>query len=92
MKYLMDDTCAGSERPVKGLVRRYGSLLHYPGLCDCLNSARSQMNCTSSQKNSQTGQGLGPRSSYRVVRGSIDQVRYTGTRKINLGRSSEAYL
>ena len=36
------------------------------------------MSCISSQKNSQTGQGLRPRSPYRVVRGSIDQVRFTG--------------
>ena len=47
------------------------------------------MICTSSQKNSQTGQGLGPGSPYPVVRGSIDQVRFTGTRKIYLGRSRE---
>ena len=50
------------------------------------------MSCIASQKNSQTGQGLVPRSPYRVVRGSIDQVRFTATRKIDLGRSSEVHL
>ena len=88
----MDDTDAGSESTVKRLVRRYGALLHYSGLCDCLSSGRSQMSCISGQKNSQMGQGLGPRSPYRVVRGSIDQGRFTGTRKIDLGRSSEVHL
>ena len=69
-------------------------MAHYsnPDLCNCLSSARSQMGCISCQKNSQKGQGLGPRSTYRVVRGNIDEVRFTGTRKIDLGRSSEVHL
>ena len=47
------------------------------------------MSCISSKMNSQMGQGLGPRSPYRVVWGSMDQVRFAGTRKIELGRSVE---
>ena len=42
-----------------------------------------------SQMNSQTGQVLRPRSPYRVVRGSVDQVGFAGTLKIELGRPSE---
>ena len=49
------------------------------------------MSCISSQKNGKMVQGLGPRSPYLVVRGSIDQIRFTGTRKIDLGRSSEVH-
>ena len=45
-----------------------------------------------SQKDSQMGQGLRPRSQYRVVWGSIDQIRFNGTRQIDLGRSSEVHL
>ena len=50
------------------------------------------MSRISSQKNSQTGQGLGPRSPYRAVRVSIDQDRFTETRKIDLCRSNEVHL
>ena len=50
------------------------------------------MSCSLSQMNSLTGQGLGPNSLYRVVRGSIDQVSFAGTRKIELRRSSEVHF
>ena len=70
------------------LVRRYGSLLHYPELCDCLSSARSHVSCISSQKNSQTGQGLRPRSPYRVVRAVLIK---SGLLDQEVGRSSEVH-
>ena len=50
------------------------------------------MSRISIQMNSLTSQGLGPRIAYRVVRDSMNQVRFTGTRKIELGRSSEVHF
>ena len=57
-----------------------------------LFSAGDSMSCILSQMNSMTGQGLGPKSQYRVVRGSMDQVSFAGTRKIELRRSSEVHF
>ena len=50
------------------------------------------MSCISSQMNSRTFQGFGPRSPYHAFRGSMDQARFVVTRKIELGRSSEVHL
>ena len=50
------------------------------------------MRCISSRMNSLPGQAFGPRSPYRVVRGSMDQVRFAGTRKIELGRLSKIHF
>ena len=41
-----------------------------------------------SQKNSRAGQGLGSRNTNRAFQGSMDEVRFARTRKIELGRLS----
>ena len=76
----------------RALVRRQDPLLRCPGLCGCLSSDGGQVRCISSRMNSPPGQAFGPRSPYRVARGSMDQVRFTGTRKIELGRLSEVHF
>ena len=50
------------------------------------------MSCISSQMNSLTGQVLGPGSTNRVFQGSMNLVRFARTRKVELGRSSEAHF
>ena len=50
------------------------------------------MSCIPSRMTSLTGHGHGPRSPCRVVQISMDQIRFAGTRKIELRRSSEAHF
>ena len=49
------------------------------------------MSFISSQMNSRTFQAFGLMSPYHAFRGSMNQVRFVLTRKIELGRSSEVH-
>ena len=80
----------GMRRRLKDLGKAIGSITPLSWFVRLL-SAGGQMSCILSQMNSLTGQGLGPNSLHRVVRGSIDQVSFAGTRKIELRRSSEVH-
>ena len=76
---------------LKGFGKRVGSITPLSWFMR-LFSAGGQMSCILGQINSLTGPGLWPRSPYRVVRGSMDEVRFAGTRKIELVRSSEVHF
>ena len=81
----------GMRGRLKGLGKTIGSITPLSWFVRLL-SAGGQMSCILSQMNSLTGQGLGLKSQYRVVRGSMDQVSFAGTRKIELRRSSEVHF
>ena len=50
------------------------------------------MSCISSQMNRMMGQGSELRSTSRVVKRSMDRVRFVRTRKIELGRASDVHF